>query len=195
VVSGARLRFPRIHARPADERGPLPLSPSAVAIRENLAERCQQLDELDPRALDLAASALAALHEEVNGRMTELRGAGSPEHMRRRCLGRDGLSMETLGYLALYAPEGVAALLRVFGGAIGYTVTPDEPDECASVPVELAHVERAIGDALAGITERLEDGLTPEEAAECDALVHDLERHIRSLEAALHETALGRSGR
>jgi hypothetical protein len=194
-VSGARLRFPHVQPRADGSRAPLPLSPAAVAIRENLAERCQLLGELEPRALDVAAAALGSLHEVVNGRMTELRGAGSPEHMRRRCLGRDGLSVECLAYLALHAPDGVAALLRVIAGVVGYSVTPDEPDECASVPVELAHAERAIGDALAGITERIEGGLTPEEAAECDALVHDLERHIRSLEAALHETALGRSKR
>jgi hypothetical protein len=171
--------------------GPLPLSPAAVAIRENLAERCQQLAELEPRAVDLAAAALAALHDEVHGRMTELRGAGSPEHMRRRCLGRDGLSVETLAYLALHAPAGVSALLRVLAAAVGHTVSPDEPNECGSVAVELAHLERAVGESLGAITERFEDGLTPEEAAECDGVLHDLERHVRSLEAALHAAAMG----
>ena len=190
-MSGARLRVARVHRRTCTAPAPLPLSAAAVAIRDNLAERCQQLAELDPRAVDLAAAALAALHEVVNGRMTELRGAGSPEHMRRRCLGRDGLSVETLAYLALHAPDGAAALLRVLAAAVGYTMSPGEPDDAASVPVQLAHVERTFGASIAGITERLEDGLTPEEAAECDGLVHDLERQIRGLEAALHEAAMG----
>ena len=194
-MSGARLRYPCLQLRRAGSRAPLPLSPAAVAIRENLAERVQQLDELEPRALDLAAAALAALHEEVNGRMTELRGSGSPEHMRRRCLGRDGLSVETLAYLALHAPNGVAALLRVLGAAVGHTLEPDEPDEAASVATELAVVARAFGESVAAITARLEDGLTPEEAAECDGVLHGLERHIRGLEAALHDTAMGNSTR
>ncbi len=57
--------------------------------------------------------------------------------------------------------------------------------------VELARVERAFGESAAAITERLEDGLTPDEAAECDGVLHDMERHVRALEAALHDTAMG----
>lgn len=190
-MAAPRLSFPRLHRRASDGAAPLPLSPVAVAVRENLAEHRHQLAELDPRALDLGAQMLAGIHEVLNGRMTELRGCGSPEYRRRQLLGRDGLPIEDVAYLALHAPEAVVPLLRILGAAVGHTVAPDEPDQAAGVAAELAGVEQAFGQSIAAITERLEDGLTPEEAAECDGRLHDLERHVRALEAALHERAMG----
>lgn len=186
-----RFSFPRLQRRPSDKAAPLPLSPVAVAIRENLAERRHGLADLDPRALDLAAQMLAGIHEVLNGRMTELRGCGSPEYRRRQLLGRDGLPIEDLAYLALHAPEAVVPLLRILGRAVGCTVTADEPEQAAGVATELAGVETAFGESIAAITEHLEDGLTPEEACACDAYLHNLERHVKALEAALHERAMG----
>jgi hypothetical protein len=191
LMAGPRLSFPRLQRRPSGERAPLPLSSAAEAIRANLAERCHQLAELDPRSLDLAAMVLALLHEGCRGRMTELRGTHSPEYRRRQLLGRDGLQVEGLCYLAIHAPEAVAAALRPLAAEVDHRLEPLEPDETAGVPVALAHVAREFGEATGGIIARLQDGLTGEEAVECDALVHELKQALALLEAALHNEAMG----
>jgi len=190
-----RLRFPRLQRRASGERAPLPLSAAAEAIRENLSERVAQLRELEPRALDIAAMVLAALHEGCRGRMTELRGTHSPEYRRRQLLGRDGLPLEALAYLAIHAPEAVAAALDPLAAAIGHRLEPLEPDVAASVGVELAHLVRAAGEVIGGIATRLEDGLSPEEASQADALLHDLKQQMAELEASLHAVAMGERGR
>ena len=190
-MAGPRLTYPRLQRRSSDDRAPLPLSAAAEAIRENLAERCQQLTELDPRAINLAAAALAELHEGCRGRQTELRGTSSPEHCRRTLLGRDALSVERQAYLALHAPEAVQGFLQVMARAVGMTLQPAEPDDSASVSAELARLVRAAGEMASGIVQRLEDGLTAEEAVEGDALVHELKGHVANLEAALHNAVMG----
>lgn len=188
-MAGPRLSFPRLQRRPSGEWAPLPLSSAAEAIRANLAERCHQLAELDPRSLDLGAMVLAVLHEGCRGRMTELRGTSVPEHRRRQLLGRDGLQIEGLCYLAIHAPDAVATALEPLAAEVGHRLEPLEPDVAASVGVELAHLVRAAGEVIAGLTERLENGLTPEEACEADALVHELKTEIAKLEAAVHTVA------
>ena len=190
-----RLRFPRLQRRLSGERAPLPLSTAAEAIRANLADRCHQLAELDPRSLDLAAMVLAVLHEGCRGRMTELRGTSVPEHRRRQLLGRDGLQVEALCYLAVHAPDAVTAALEPLAAEVGHRLEPLEPDVAASVGVELAHLVRAAGDVIGGIATRLEDGLSPEEATEADALLHNLKQQMVELEASLHAVAMGERAR
>lgn len=192
-MATARVRFPRFNSRPAGERAPLPLSPAAIAIRENLAERRQGLAELEPRALDLAARVLAGIHEATCGHMTELRGSCSPEYRRRQLLGRDGLAVEDVAYLALHAPEAVTAGLAAMAAALDQRLEPCEPDGDAPVPVALAHAVQSSGALVAGIVARLQDGLTGDEAVECDALLHDFKEVLASLEAALHTEAMGKT--
>jgi len=194
-MAGPRLSFPRLQRRLSGERAPLPLSTAAEAIRENLADRCHQLTELDPRSLDLAAMVLAVLHEGCRGRMTELRGTSVPEHRRRQLLGRDGLQVEGLCYLAIHAPDAVAAALEPLAAEVGHRLEPLEPDVAASVGVELAHLVRAAGEVIGGIATRLEDGLSAEEASEADGLLHDLKQQMAELEASLHAVAMGERGR
>ena len=194
-MAGPRLSFPRLQRRASGERAPLPLSTAAEAIRANLADRCHQLAELDPRSLDLAAMVLAILHEGCRGRMIELRGTSVPEHRRRQLLGRDGLQVEGLSYLAIHAPEAVAAALEPLVAEVGHRLEPLEPDVAASVGVELAHLVRAAGEVIGGIATRLEDGLSPEEASQADALLHDLKQQMAELEASLHAVAMGERGR
>ena len=186
-----RLRFPRAYRHAPGHPAQLPVSAAAEAIAENIRERCGQLAELEPHAVNLAAIVLAALHEGCRGRMTELRGTHSPEYRRRQLLGRDGLQVEGLCYLAVNAPEAVAAALQPLMMQIGYRLDPVEPEEAASVPVELAHLVRSSSEVVAGLTTRLEDGLSAEEACEADALVHDLKTEIAKLEAAVHAVAFG----
>ena len=190
-MAGPRLSFPRLQRRLSGERAPLPLSTAAEAIRENLADRCHQLTELDPRSLDLAAMVLAVLHEGCRGRMTELRGTSVPEHRRRQLLGRDGLQVEGLCYLAIHAPDAVAAALEPLVAEVGHRLEPLEPDETVGVSVALAHMAREFGETTGGIIARLQDGLTGEEACECDGLLHELKQALAELEAALHDQAMG----
>jgi len=106
----------------------------------------------------------------------------------------DAESFEDLFALASLRPKAVAAAIELLSAAIGYGLDPLEPDVAASVGVELAHLVRASSEVIAGLVTRLEDGLSPEEATEADALLHDLKQQIAELEASLHAVAMGERG-
>jgi hypothetical protein len=105
--------------------------------------------------------------------------------------GSHGLPLEDLFALASLRPKTVAAALEPLAAEVGHRLEPLEPDVAASVGVELAHLVRAAGEVIGGIATRLEDGLSPEEASQADALLHDLKQALAELEAALHNQAMG----
>lgn len=193
---GGRVRFSCLQHRTAASRAPLPLSAMAVAIRENLAARRTELEGLDPLAMDLSAEVLAALHEGCHGRAAELRGTHSPEYRRRQLLGRDGLPVEGLAYLALHAPEAVVEALQVLARVLGYRMEWQEPDSSRSLTEEFATLCERSGTLASAVALALGDGVvTADEAVEIDRRLHVLRQDLAALEFAVHEVACGYVGR
>jgi len=164
----------------------------AVAIRENLAARRQELEALEPGALDLAAEFLAALHEGCHGRAAELRGTRSPEYRRRQLLGRDGLPVEGLTYLAHTAPDAVVEALQVLARHLGYRLQAEEPDAEASMATVAGRLIEQMGKTSSAIVQALADGqVSVEEACRIDGHIHILNLEQAALESEIHELALG----
>ena len=196
MMGAPRLRFPRLQRRSVLEPEQVPLDELAAPIRDQLALERQRLDALMPECLDRAAEGLALLHGELRGEITALAAllGRSPRYLRGELDGSHGLPFEDLFALATLRPKAVAAAIELLSAAIGYGLDPLEPDVAASVGVELAHLVRASSEVIAGLVTRLEDGLSPEEATEADALLHDLKQQIAELEASLHAVAMGERG-
>ena len=191
-MAGPRLSFPRLQRRLAREDEQVPLDEFAAPIRDRLAVERQRLDALMPESLDRAAESLALLHDDLRGEITTLAAllGRSPRYLRGELDGSHGLPLEDLFALASLRPKAVAAALEPLAAKIGCRLEPLEPDEAASVSVALAHMAREFGETTGGIIARLADGLTSEEACECDALLHELKQALAGLEAALHKEAM-----
>ena len=192
-MAGPRLRFPRLQRRLGHEGEQVPLDDLAAPIRDRLALERQRLDALMPQCLDRAAESLALLHDDLRGEITALAAllGRSPRYLRGELDGSHGLPLEDLFALATLRPKAVASALEPLAAEVGHRLEPLEPDVAASVGVELAHLVRAAGEVIGGIATRLEDGLSPEEATEADALLHNLKQALAELEAALHSQAMG----
>jgi len=196
-MAGPRLSFPRLQRRLPREDEQVPLDEFAAPIRDRLAVERQRLDALMPESLDRAAESLALLHDDLRGEITTLAAllGRSPRYLRGELDGSHGLPLEDLFALASLRPKTVAAALEPLAAEVGHRLEPLEPDVAASVGVELAHLVRAAGDVIGGIATRLEDGLSPEEATEADALLHNLKQQMVELEASLHAVAMGERAR
>ena len=192
-MAGPRLSFPRLQRRLDPEGEQVPMDELAAPIRDRLALERQRLDALMPQCLDRAAESLALLHDDLRGEITALAAllGRSPRYLRGELDGSHGLPLEDLFALATLRPKAVASALEPLAAEVGHRLEPLEPDVAASVGVELAHLVRAAGEVIGGIATRLEDGLSPEEASEADALLHDLKQALAELEAALHNQAMG----
>jgi hypothetical protein len=165
----------------------------AAPIRDRLALQRQRLDALMPECLDRAAESLALLHGDLRGEITALAAllGRSPRYLRGELDGSHGLPLEDLFALASLRPAAVRSALNRLAAEIGCRLDPLEPDKMRTVPVALAHVAREFGETTGGIIARLQDGLTGEEACECDGLLHELKQALAELEAALHDQAMG----
>jgi hypothetical protein len=192
-MAGPRLSFPRLQRRLDPEGEQVPMDELAAPIRDRLALQRQRLDALMPECLDRAAESLAALHGDLRGEITALAAVlgRSPRYLRGELDGSHGLPLEDLFALASLRPKAVAAAIELLSTAMGYRLEPLEPDKTGGVPVALAHVAREFGETTGGIITRLQDGLTGEEACECDGLLHELKQALAELEAALHDQAMG----
>src|SRR5687767_8463422 len=81
------------------------------AARDEIAARCVDLDRICPEAIDIAAEAVAALHETLNGHAIEYAGNRSASYFRRQIRGEEALTAEDLARLALQAPAALVAWL------------------------------------------------------------------------------------
>jgi hypothetical protein len=187
-MAGARLRFPRFNPRLADEAAQPPLSPGAALVRDRIALRRQDLDDLCPRALDLAAEATAALHGALHGDATAHRGDRSARYFRGQLTGENAIAVEDLCRLVVEAPAAVAAALRHLARAAGYRLEP-LGETAGTVATEGADVSEAAGKLAAALMRAIEDGqISLPEAEHLEGRVGDLKSQVAELEAALART-------
>jgi len=162
-----------------------PLSPVAALIRDRIADRRAELEEHAPEAIDLAARALARMHEELSGRLAGLTADRTPRYRRGQLGGEHGFPFEDLADLALRAPAEVAAGLGVLLVAIGYRIEP-LGDAAKGVGSEGADVARSAGRLSAAVLEAIEDGdLSAAEADRVAEEIADHKRELAELEAAV----------
>jgi hypothetical protein len=99
-------------ARPVARTKVPPAAPSqADASRERILTRCPDLERVSPDAVDLAAEAVAALHEALNGHAIEYAGNRPASYFRRQVRGEEALTAEDLARLAIQAPAALVAWL------------------------------------------------------------------------------------
>lgn len=163
---------------PADEQ--VPPDELAAPVRDRLAMERQRLDAIAPDALDVSASVLAVLHEELRGELAGLAADRTPRYRRGQLLGEHGLPLEDLAYLALRRPRQVARALR-------FLVEPSEGlSSGAGVAAAGAGLAEAGGVFCSNLFRALEDGrLTLAEIAQLERDLDRLENLVRDARAAL----------
>jgi len=184
-VSAPRLKFPE---QPLRE--PVPLEGFADRVRDAMGLRAQELEALNPEALDLAAQVVAALHDGLHGEATAHRGNRGANYFRQQLRGEHPISIEDLSRLALEAPVAVLGALTVLARELRYDLQPVAPTPSNNLHQELATFSRSAGSTAGGLADALADGrTTPEEARrELERLrahKHDVARIEASLEAVL----------
>jgi hypothetical protein len=159
-------------------------------IRGRIAERRQELDELAPEAVDLAAAVTAAVHEALYQQVTALRGDRTPRYWRGVLLGEHALAIEDLARLAYEAPEAIRRALDLLEHAVGRQAQ-DEPGSAGTVAREGADVARTGGELMAAVVLAAEDDRV--DVLERENLLAKLAAHKR--EVAELEAAVARGER
>ena len=159
---------------------PVPLDESAAPIRDRLAFKRQQLDVLDPVALDMAAGILVVLHGELTGELAEMAGDRTPRYRRGQLLGEHGLPIEDLCYLHRCRPAAVARALR------GLTAEAEEAAQHTSLAASGVQLNERVTSFVNDLLRALDDGqLTLAEAASLDRDLDGMDRLVREARAAL----------
>jgi len=151
---------PNLRPFPLDPQGSSGESPAhevnVDTIRDHVATRSPGLDLMLPAACDLEAAALAALHERIHGRATELCGRRSPKERREQLRGERPLTLSDVAQLTIQAPDDVVPLVAVLASRLGYQLVPmaanpPEPHDALAGLIELssavaAELSRALRD-------------------------------------------------
>lgn len=157
-------------------------------FRDRIALRSQRADVEFPRALDLEAQVLEAMHGELHGVAAALAGTHSADHFRERLRGERTFPLGDLCRLATdptrEARAATVAALTLLARAVGYALAP-----VTAAPASL--VESAIGaatvatGALGEVTRAVADGVVDAtEAALLRAKAGDLRRAAAAFEGA-----------
>jgi len=166
----------------------------AELVRGRLAERRAELGEHSPRALDLAAIALAAMHEAAHGHVPAIRSDRQVRFRSMQLVGERALPIEDLVAISIEGPVGRAvalAALRRLAGPLGYLLVAEDAG-AAEVSEALAGVAESHGTAIAVVARALaNDGrVDADEAATIEPHIQSLKSQVASL-----ETAVARAGR
>lgn len=120
----ATLQTIRPGPAPAQEALPDPSYP----FRERIAERNGEYVAAYPRAADLEARTLLALHGALNGSAVQLRGLHSPQRFRDAIVGLKNFPLSDLCRLACEpvreSRAAVKAVAQVLAAAVGYRLEP-----------------------------------------------------------------------
>jgi hypothetical protein len=170
---------------------PLPdAQPSTTGLfRDRIALRCRRADVEFPRALDLEAQVLEALHAELHGVASALSGGHSPDNFRERLRGERSFPLEDLCRLATDPTrEGRAATvaaLTLLARAVGQSLQPvmAHPGSLVESAITAATIAT---EALGGVARAVSDGVVDAtEAAELRTRAADLRRAAAQLEGAV----------
>lgn len=180
----------RLHALPVTDS-----QPSLTGqFRDRIAVRSRRADVEFPKALDLEARVLEALHGALHGVASALSGTHSADHFRERLRGERTFPLGDLCRLATEptreARAATLGALEEIAHAINYSLTPISEERRSLVDQVIAANEAAVG-AHALVTRAYADGAlsTQEAAGICDAATQ-----LRRLAAGLEGVALAAKG-
>lgn len=164
------------------------MSGAAELMRGRLAERRSELEAYNPRAIDVAANALAALHSAVYRFAAAVRCDRQARFRVLQVSGERGLPIEDLIAIGAERPEGkagVVELLRVVAEFFGYTLEPIV-NEQQRIHETVAAVSRAAGALGADFTLANADGvLDPRELLALEPTILEVESRAAELKAAI----------
>ncbi len=167
---------------------PAPSEDLAGRFRDAIALRCRRSDVEFPRACDLEAAVLEALHAELHGVASALSGIHTGENWRERLRGERTFPLADLCRLALDPTrEGRAAAhaaLSLLARAAGYLLTPAtaQPGSLVESAITAASVAT---DALGDVTRAVSDGqVDPSEAASLRQRATELRHAAAAFEGA-----------
>jgi hypothetical protein len=163
--------------------------PSAAGLfRDHLALRSKRADVAFPRALDLEAQVLEALHGELHGVASALAGCHSPDNFRERLRGERSFPLEDLCRLATEptreARAAATAAVAILARSVGCTLAPGVRPTSTIVESAIEAATLAT-DALSDVTRAVSDGqVDAMEAARVRARAAELYRAAAALEGA-----------
>ncbi len=168
---------------------PAPSDDLAGRFRDAIALRCRRSDVEFPRACDLEAAVLEALHAELHGVASALSGIHTAENWRERLRGERTMPLADLCRLCLDPTrEGKAAAvaaLSLLARAAGYLLAPATtlPGSLVESAITAASVAT---DALGEVARAVSDGvIDAAEAAELRKRAGDLRHAAARLEGAV----------
>jgi len=157
-------------------------------FRDRIALRCRRADVEFPRALDLEAQVLEALHGELHGVASALAGCHSADHFRERLRGERSFPLGDLCRLATdptrEAKEATIAALTLLARAVGQVLQPvvGNPGPLVETAITAATIAT---DALADVTRAVADGqVDPSKAASLRSRATELRRAAAAFEGA-----------
>jgi hypothetical protein len=164
-------------------------NPNAVGyFRDRIALRSRRADVQFPRALDLEAQVLEALHGELHGVASALSGTHSADHFRERLRGERSFPLGDLCRLATdptrEARAATVAALALLARAVGQSLQPMTAGPGSLVESAIGAAEIATT-ALGDVTRAVADGVVdPSEAASLRSRATELRRAAAAFEGA-----------
>jgi len=167
---------------------PAPSAGLASRFRDAISLRCRRADVEFPRALDLEAEVLEALHAELHGVASALGGVHSPDNFRERLRGERSFPLGDVCRLATdptrEARAAVLAALDVLARAVGHCLQPLAPRPRSLVESAITAAGIAT-DALGGVTRAVADGVVdPAEARDLRTRARELRQAAAVFEGA-----------
>lgn len=182
---------PNVGAQPPAT--PVPLSGHAALIADHLRQRRPGLWEHSRSACELAAAALAEIHEAARGHVAALRADRSARYRDGQLTGERLLGVEDMAAVALESEAGrasVVAGVRVLLSAFGLEVVEREQAELSTPAHHLGAMATAAGRMVAAVALVVEDGrVEPHEAAGLRPQFSALKADVQRLEQALNVAA------
>jgi hypothetical protein len=175
--------------RPVDLSEVEASSDGITAFRDRLASRSEEYDRTYPRALDLEAKVLLALHGALHGVATLVRGLHSPQRFRDKLMGLSHLPLADVCRLATEPSRepraGALAVVQELATALGYRLEPMS-GKAVDAHLALAQVVESHSALTAETIEVLADGvITPEEARGLRPEIEDAKAKLANLDSII----------
>lgn len=177
---------PRANNRPSQRPAQEPQEPLAAPGRldrtpDELALRCGELELLDPEALDLAAELYVAIHEQLAGRATSLRGQRKPKYFREQLRAVHPLTVEDIARLIRTEPDALVPFVRLLARAVRYGLQPLRRE-----PVDVREANARVAETMGRVVATVERAMVDDEVTDCekgdiDAQIAATERHLEGL--------------
>lgn len=120
------------------------------------------MDARYPKALDLEAEVVEAMHRALHGSASLYAGTHAPEHFREALRGLRPIQIGELCRLATEpgreGHEAVAGVVRVLAARLGLEVVDAKGTPARGLLVEVAQVSEAASRLVLAVTEAVEDG-------------------------------------